>query len=303
MKNKKEKIPAGTKVRVGKGERTFDIINVIIMLLICFVCIYPIWYVVVNSFNDAKDAMSGGIYWWPRVFSTSSYARVFAESGLLQSFKVTIFKTVIGTVVSVLFTSMVAYALSKQNLIGRNIYMAIGTITMFFGGGLIPTFILYKQLGLYDNFLVFIIPAMFSFYNMLIFVSFFRGLPPSLEESARIDGAGDFTVFFKIVLPLSKPVLATIALFNGVYQWNDYFAGVMYTQSKNLEPIQTYLYRIIATAQSSQMASAAQTVSATTTSTSIKLATMVITTVPIMCVYPFLQKYFVKGMMIGAVKE
>lgn len=303
MKKKNVEEFSGPKVKAGKGEKTFNVINTIFMIFICFLCIYPIWYVLVNSFNDAKDAMTGGIYWWPRVFSTGSYQRVFAESGLLQSFKITVLKTVIGTVVSVLFTAIVGYALSKKYLVGRGFYMAIGTITMFFGGGLIPTFILYKSIGLYDNFLVFIIPAMFSFYNMLIMISFFRELPPSLEESARIDGAGDFTVFFKIVLPLSKPVLATIALFNGVYQWNDYFAGVMYTQTKALEPIQTYLYRIIATAQSSQMASAAVNVATTTTSTSIKLATMVITTVPIMCVYPFLQKYFVKGMMIGAVKE
>lgn len=303
MKKKNVEEFSGPKVKAGKGEKAFSLINTIFMIFICFVCIYPIWYVLVNSFNDAKDAMTGGIYWWPRVFSTGSYERVFAESGLLQSFKITVLKTIIGTVVSVLFTAIVGYALSKKYLVGRGFYMAIGTITMFFGGGLIPTFILYKSIGLYDNFLVFIIPAMFSFYNMLIMISFFRELPPSLEESARIDGAGDFTVFFKIVLPLSKPVLATIALFNGVYQWNDYFAGVMYTQTKALEPIQTYLYRIIATAQSSQMASAAVNVATTTTSTSIKLATMVITTVPIMCVYPFLQKYFVKGMMIGAVKE
>ena len=303
MKKKNAEEFSGPKVKSSTGSRIFDGINIVFMIFICFLCIYPIWYVIVNSLNDAKDAMSGGIYWWPRVFSLGSYKRVFAESGLLQSFRVTIMKTLIGTVLSVLFTALVGYALSKKYLIGRGFYMAVGTITMFFGGGLIPTFILYKSLGLYDNFLVFIIPAMFSFYNMLIMISFFRELPPSLEESARIDGAGDFTVFFRIVLPLSKPVLATIALFNGVYQWNDYFAGVMYTQSKSLEPIQTYLYRIIATAQSSQMATTAVNVATTTTSTSIKLATMVITTVPIMCVYPFLQKYFVKGMMIGAVKE
>ncbi|MGN0243326.1 MAG: carbohydrate ABC transporter permease [Lachnospiraceae bacterium] len=293
----------GKHVKLSVGERVFDIFNVILMVAICFLCIYPIWYIVVNSFNDAKDAAYGGIYWWPRVFSLENYRAVFATSGLLQSFKITILKTVIGTTVSVLFTAIVSYSFSKKYLVGRKIYMAIGTITMIFSGGLIPTFILFRSLHLYNNFLVFILPAMFSFYNALIMMSFFRELPPSLEESARIDGAGDFTVFFKIVLPLSKPVIATIALFNGVGQWNDYFSGVMYINERSLEPIQTYLYRIIAESSSNQMVNAAQSVAATTTSTAIKLATMVITTVPIMCVYPFLQKYFVKGMMIGAVKE
>lgn len=296
-----------TKIKRSTGTLIFDSINTVFMIIICFLCIYPIWYVIVNSFNDAKDAMMGGIYWWPRMFSLKNYQAVFEDSSVIQAFKVTFGKTIIGTTINVLFTAMVAYPLSKPNLVGRKFYMAMGTITMFFSGGLIPTFILFKKLSLLNNFLVYIIPSAFNFFNLLIFINFFREIPQSLEESARIDGGNEWKVFTRIILPLSKPVLATIALFAGVGQWNDYFGGLMYmTDRVDLEPIQTYLYRMVAQVSSSQMASsiAASNIKASdSTSTSIKLATMVITTLPICCVYPFLQKYFVKGMMVGAVKE
>jgi putative aldouronate transport system permease protein len=296
-----------SKIKRSTGTFIFDTINMVFMLVICFLCIYPIWYVIVNSFNDAKDAMLGGIYWWPRMFSLENYQAVFEDNSVVQAFKVTIGKTIIGTTINVLFTAMVAYPLSKPNLVGRKFYMLMGTITMFFSGGLIPTFILFKKMSLLNNFLVYIIPAAFNFFNLLIFINFFREIPQSLEESARIDGGNEWKVFTHIILPLSKPVLATIALFAGVGQWNDYFGGLMYmTDRVDLEPIQTYLYRMVAQVQSSQVAgsiSASNITASDTTSTSIKLATMVITTLPICCVYPFLQKYFVKGMMVGAVKE
>ena len=183
--------------------------------------------------------------------------------------------------------------------------MAVGTVTVFVSGGLIPGFLLYKNMGLLNNFWIYILPAAFNFFNLIIFCNFFSEIPGALEESAKIDGANDWTIFGRIILPLSKPVLATIALFAGVGQWNDYFGGLMYmTNRTDLEPVQTYLYRLVAQAQSSQMATAASNiVAADTTSTSIKLAAMVVTTLPICCVYPFLQKYFVAGVMVGAVKE
>lgn len=296
-----------SKIKRSTGTFIFDTVNMIFMLVICFLCIYPIWYVIVNSFNDAKDAMLGGIYWWPRMFSLENYKAVFEDNSVVQAFKVTIGKTIIGTTINVFFTAMVAYPLSKPNLVGRKFYMLMGTITMFFSGGLIPTFILFKKMSLLNNFMVYIIPAAFNFFNLLIFINFFREIPQSLEESARIDGGSEWKVYTRIILPLSKPVLATIALFAGVGQWNDYFGGLMYmTDRVDLEPIQTYLYRMVAQVQSSQVAgsiSASNITASDTTSTSIKLATMVITTLPICCVYPFLQKYFVKGMMVGAVKE
>ncbi|MFC0190072.1 carbohydrate ABC transporter permease [Fictibacillus aquaticus] len=275
------------------------------MLSICAITIYPIWYVIVNSLNDGMDAMKGGsIYWWPREFSLENYKAVFNNQGILTSFGVTVAKTVIGTIIHVFFTAMVAYAISRKDLYGRKLYMMIGIVTMFFSGGLIPYFLLIRDLGLFDNFLVYIIPTMFNFFHLIIFVSFFRELPTSLEEAAKMDGANDFTIFIRVIIPLSMPVIATIALFQGVYQWNDYFAGVIFVNDPSLQPIQTYLYKVVAESSSNQMMmNASGTIATkTVTSQSIKLATMVVTTLPIVLVYPFLQKYFVKGMLIGSVK-
>ncbi len=285
------------------GEIAFDWFNMILMTTICFITLYPIWYILVNSLNEGTDAMLGGIFWWPRKFTLDNYKAVFQNSGVMKAFSVTVLRTIVGTATNVFFTAMVAYPLSKSNLVGRKFYMAMGTITMFFSGGLIPTFLLYKNMNLLDSFWVYIIPGLFNFFNLIIFVNFFREIPSALEESASIDGATDWTTFIKIILPLSKPVLATIALFTGVYHWNDYFAGVIFINNPNLQPIQTFLYRIVAESGSTQMMATASNITRSTTSLSIKLSTMVVTTVPIVCVYPFLQKYFVKGMMVGAVKE
>lgn len=290
--------------RRTKGEAIFDLVNIIIMLIICFLTLYPIWYTLINSFNEGIDAMSGGIYWWPRQFSVENYTSVFSNSGIIKAMLVTISKTGIGTVVHVFFTAMVAYAFSKTELVGRKIYITMGLITLLFSGGLIPSFLLIKQLGFLDKFIVYIVPVMFSFFDALILMSFFKEIPKELEEAAKIDGASDFKIFTKIILKVSLPVIATIALFHGVYQWNDYFTGMIYINNPDLQPIQTYLYRIVAQSSTNQMMSGAPggIIARTTTSQSIKLATMVVTTFPIVCVYPFLQKYFVKGMMIGSVK-
>ncbi|MEK3662844.1 carbohydrate ABC transporter permease [Paenibacillus sp. FSL H8-0261] len=290
--------------RKTKGEALFDIVNNIIMLCICFITLYPIWYVLVNAFNEGTDAMRGGIYWWPRVFSLGNFKAVFDSPGIMQAMWITVAKTVIGTVLHVFFTAMVAYAFSRKGLIGGKFYMFMGTVTLFFAGGLIPSFLLIKDLQLLDNFLVYIIPAMFSFFDLIIFMTFFREIPEGLEEAARIDGANDWSIFLRIVLPVSMPVIATIALFHGVFQWNDYFTGMIYINNTELQPIQTYLFRVVAQSSSTQMMVAAQGSGMTrsVTSQSIKLATMVVTTLPIVFVYPFLQRYFVKGMMIGSIK-
>ncbi|WP_426446909.1 carbohydrate ABC transporter permease [Paenibacillus sp. S-38] len=285
------------------GEAVFDGFNILLMLLVCSITLYPIWYVLVNSFNDGADAMRGGIYFWPRVFSLESYEAVFANSGIMKAMGVTVAKTVIGTAVHVFFTAMVAYAFSRRELVGRRLYMFLGTVTMFFSGGLIPTYLLIRDLGLLDSFWVYIIPAMFNFFDLIIFLAFFREIPAGLEEAAKIDGADDFRIFWGIVLPVSMPVVATIALFHGVYQWNDYFTGMIYINNQELQPIQTYLYRVVAQSSSNQMMAAAPGgITKNVTSQSIKLATMVVTTLPIIFVYPFLQKYFVKGFMIGSIK-
>ncbi|MEC0202320.1 carbohydrate ABC transporter permease [Paenibacillus lautus] len=289
--------------RRTKGEAFFDIFNNFGMLIVCFLTIYPIWYVLVNAFNDGQDAMRGGIYWWPRMFSLENFSAVFQSSGIMTAMGITVAKTVIGVFIHVLFTAMVAYAFSRKGLIGGKFYILLGTITMFFGGGLIPTYLLIKDLNMLDSFLVYIIPFMFSFFDLIIFMTFFREIPDGLEEAAKIDGANDWSIFLRVVLPVSMPVIATIALFHGVFQWNDYFTGVIYINNTDLQPIQTYLYKVVAQSSSNQMmAQVPGGVAKTVTSQSIKMATMVVTTAPIVFVYPFLQRYFVKGMMIGSIK-
>ncbi|WP_191296906.1 carbohydrate ABC transporter permease [Paenibacillus sp. PL91] len=273
------------------------------MLLICFATLYPIWYVLVNAFNEGQDGMRGGIYWWPRIFSFESFDAVFQSTGIMTAMGITVAKTVLGTLIHVFFTAMVAFAFSRKGLIGGKIYILFGTVTLFFGGGLIPTYLLMRDLHLLDNFMVYIIPAMFSFFDLIIFMTFFRDIPDGLEEAAKIDGANDWSIFARIILPVSMPVIATIALFHGVYQWNDYFAGVIYMNNMDLQPVQTYLYRVVAQSSSNQMLAAIPGgIGKSVTTQSIKLATMVVTTLPIVIAYPFLQKYFVKGMMIGSIK-
>ena len=282
----------------------FDVSNYFLMFIILVITIYPFWYIFVVSFNEGGDAARGGIYFWPRVFSLDNYRAVFSNSSLTDAFIVTIAKTVIGTVIHVLFTGIIAYAFTCKDLIFKKFYMIFGTITMFFGGGLIPTYLLIKNIHLRNSFWVYIIPVAFSFWDMIIMLSFFKTLPEELSESARIDGAGDLRIFWSVIIPLSAPIIATIALFSGVAQWNDFFTGVMYISNSKLLPIQTVLYKIIAESQASAMLATLPNNIADRkiTSDSIKLATMVVSTVPIMCIYPFLQKYFVKGMLIGSVK-
>jgi putative aldouronate transport system permease protein len=293
------KVPKSKKI---KENRVFNIFNIIFMSLFALVIIFPIWDIVVASFSNPDSLAKPGIRVWPEEFSLESYKLVFQDATIWNAFLISILKTVVGVITHVLFTAMVAYGMSKKDLFGRNMYTAIGIGTMFFSGGMIPTYLLMKSLGLLDSFWVYIIPSLFSYYDMIILMNFFREIPDSLEESAKIDGAGAWTIFLKIILPLSTPVLATIALFNGVYQWNDYMTAKLYISNEALYPIQMKLYEIIVQTQAQTMQTATSVV-IPTSSESIQLATIVIATVPIVLVYPFLQKYFIKGMMIGAVKE
>ncbi|WP_438348420.1 carbohydrate ABC transporter permease [Paenibacillus sp. FA6] len=281
----------------------FDVCNTVLMLAVCFLTLYPMWFVFINSLNAPQHAILGTVNWFPKAISFDSYNVVFNDKTLMNGFYITTMRTVIGTVVHVLFTAIVAYGMSKTNLIGRKVYMKIALITMLFSGGLIPSFILMTKLGLYDSFWVFIIPAMYTFFNMVIFMSFFRTIPDSLEESAKVDGASDYGVLFRIVLPNSMAVIATIALFSAVYHWNDYYQGVIYIYSQDKMPMQTLLYKIIAENSMSFMQQQAMAqFGAKLPGNSIKFASMMVATLPILVFYPFIQRYLVKGVMIGAIK-
>ncbi len=281
----------------------FDVGNILLMLAVCFLTLYPMWFVLINSLNAPQQALLGTVNWWPKAFSLDSYSVVFNDKQMMNGFLITTLRTVVGTAAHVLFTAIIAYGISRPALIGRKVYMKIALITMLFSGGLIPTFILMTKLGLYDNLLVFIIPAMYSFFNMVIFMSFFRTIPDSLEESAKVDGASDYGVLFRIVLPNSMAVIATISLFSAVYHWNDYYQGIIYIHSPDKLPLQTILYKVIAENSMSFMQQQAMAqFGAKLPGNSIKFASMMVATLPILMVYPFIQRFLVKGVMIGAIK-
>lgn len=290
-------------MRLEKSEKIFNICNVVFMVCFMAVIIFPLINIVALSFNDGYDAMKGGIYLFPRQFTLANYTTILQDSTIYQAFGVTIAKTVTGVLAHLVVTGFAAYAMSKSYLMGRKWFIGMGIITMFFSGGMIPTFLVVKSLGLLNSFWVYIIPAMFSFYDMIIFMNFFRNLPDAIEESAKIDGANVFQIFFKIIVPLSVPVFATIALFHGVFQWNDFFVAKLYVTDKYLYPIQYYLYQLLTSVGAANSAKAGVYISKAFTTQSLQQATMIVTTLPIIVVYPFLQKYFISGMLLGGVKE
>ncbi|TVQ28750.1 MAG: carbohydrate ABC transporter permease [Spirochaetaceae bacterium] len=276
------------------------------MIAVIFVTLFPFWYAVVGSFNHGADYMRGGVTFWPRRFTTANYQVVLRERQIVDAYRITILRTAIGTTAHIVFTGVFAYGFSRPYLRGRKAYATIGLITLFFSGGLIPIYLLYRSLGLLNNFLVYVVPGMFNFWNVLIFQTFFREIPISINESAKMDGANEYTIFFRLIMPVSKPVFAAIALFVAVWHWNSFFDAMVFTTSRSLQPLQLYLMRIIRTREAAaNVASRAAEMMATqfeVNSTTIQLATIVVTALPIILLYPFLQKYFVKGLLIGSIK-
>lgn len=262
----------------------------------------PVWNIIISSFASTSALSEGGFVFWPDELSLDNYRSVFQDTGLWHSMLISVLKTAVGIATHTLFCAVFAYPLSKRYLKGRKLYSAMGIVTMFFSGGMIPTYLLMKSLGLLDTFWVYIIPMLFSYYDVVILMNFFRQIPPSLEESSRIDGASEWRTFFSIILPLSKPALATIALFNGVYQWNDFMTTKLYINDEALYPLQMRLYNMIVQAQASSEMGVGQLV-LDTSSRGMRLATIMITIAPILILYPFVQRYFVSGTMMGAVKE
>lgn len=297
-------------VKLTLGDKVMATVIYTFLTLLAFVTFYPFWNSLVISFNSGQDTMLGGLTFWPREFTLANYELVFKDKRLINAFIVSVLRTIVGTFLSVMATSILAYGLSKKELIGRKFFMIFCLITMFFSGGLIPTFLLVRSLGLMDSFWVMIIPTLISVWNMIIFRTFFQQLPAGLEESAKIDGCGYWSTFFRIVLPLSGPVIATLALFTAVFHWNDWFFPTIYISSENLIPIQTLLQKVlkantVSQAMSQVDAGAAAHMSKlnTVTGKSLSMAIMMVATLPIVMVYPFVQKYFVKGVLIGSLKE
>lgn len=297
--------------RTSFGDKVMVTFIYIFLIILGFVTFYPFWNSAVISFNAGLDTALGGVTFWPREFTLGNYEIVFKDKRLINGFIVSVLRTVVGTVLAIFCTAIFAYGMSKKGLIGKKFYMVVCIVTMYFSGGLIPYFLVIRSLGMMDSFWVMVVPGLISVWNMIIFRTFFLSLPDGLEESAKMDGCNNWGVFFRIVLPLSGPVIATLGLFTAVYHWNDWFTPSIFINDIDLLPIQTKLQQILKTnimrEQMSQMSSAAQAAMSrmknNITTKSLTMATMMVATVPIMLVYPFVQRYFVKGVLIGSLKE
>ncbi|WP_445259915.1 carbohydrate ABC transporter permease [Paenibacillus sp. FSL R7-0189] len=280
-----------------------DILITAILLIIVFITLYPFYYILIITFNSGSDSNLGGMYLWPREFTLGNYIYFIEDPKWVNAFLVSILRTIVGTVLAVFFTSMVAYGLAKRDLMFRKTYFFIVVVAMNFSGGLIAFYIVLKSLGLINTFGVYVIPSMLNLFFLLIAISFFREIPDELGESARIDGASELRIFISIVVPVSMPLMATMSLFIGSGQWNSWLDSAYFVQNENLR---TLTYRMMQVINQSMVptgdAAAASMSRAKVTPFSIQATAMVVSIIPILGVYPFLQKYFVSGMMLGSVK-
>ena len=289
----------------NKKTRVFYGINYVLVTLVVITMLFPLLNIIAMSFSSERAIMANEVSVFPVEFTTNTYVQVVKRTQIFRAMKNTIVLTVVGTVINMFMTVCGAYALSKQRLAGRNVILMMITFTMLFNAGLIPNFILVKNLGLMNTYWAIWLPGAISTYNMIVMKTFFSGIPASLEESAYIDGANDLRILVSIILPLSLPALATITLFYAVGHWNAYFSLILYVNSSNKKALQQILRDLINASGASdqlQMADSTDAVMQPIATESIKAVAIIIATLPIMCVYPFLQKYFTKGVMIGAIK-
>ena len=291
------------KIRTSTGEKIFTVFNYTFITVLCLVMLYPFWHVVMQSFSSMEETLKGGMFLYPKGFNIDTYKSVFNNPQVFTGFGTSFMVTIVGTVLGTLLTAMTAYPLSKARLRGGKVMMVLVLFTMIFAAGMIPSFLLVQGLGLLDNRLALILPALVSAYNCIIMKNFFLSIPESLEESARIDGANDIRIFFSIIVPLSKATIATIALFMAVAYWNDYYSTVLYIRSSDKWALQAVLRNMLTNTQQAMAQAGVNVINTSNTnSETIKAGTIVISTVPILVVYPFVQKYFVTGVMIGGVK-
>lgn len=292
---------------VSWSDRVFDLVVYIAITVVTIVTLYPFLNVLAISFNDSTDSIKGGITIYPRVFTFKNYETIFAYSGLMTGPKISILRTVIGTILGLVSASMLAFTLSRVDFQARKFVSTFLALTMYVSGGLIPGYILIKDLHMIGTFSVYVLPGLVSAFNVFVIRSFIDGLPYALQESAKLDGANDFTIYWRVILPLTKPALATIALFLAVGQWNSWLDTYLYNGSKDaLTTLQFELMKVIqsTTTNADNFRGRNMTeVMAQISPESVKMAITIVVTVPILIVYPFLQRYFVKGMTLGSVKS
>jgi putative aldouronate transport system permease protein len=296
---KKTKISGSTLID------TFWSVVIYIFLGVCvFTTVYPFWHILMYSVSDSHASMSGGLFFVPRNFSLLGYQMIFRTRQIFIAYGNTIAKTIVGTVLSIIISSLTAYPLSIRRFKGRNFFSGMIFFTMLFSGGIIPTFLVIRNLHLLDTFWVYVIPGMMSAYNMFILRNYFASIPASLEESAMLDGANPFQTLFLIILPLSTAALAAVAMFYGVGNWNSYMDGVLYVNNQRLQLLQVYLRQMIGAAGAKGALSAADNLSAASrlTEETMKMVVISVAVLPVLFVYPFLQKYYTKGVMVGSIK-
>jgi len=290
------------------GDVVFEIFNYLLMIILAVITLYPFLHVLAVSLNDPYDTVKGGITIFPRKFTLVNYTETLNYPQIPWAVMITVLRTVIGTAIGVLSTAMVAYVINRKDFIARRPVAIMFIITMYVGGGLIPDYMLVRGLGLMNNFLVYILPGLISPFNVIVIKSYMEGIPPDLEESAMIDGANDFLIFWRIILPLCAPVIATISLFIAVGHWNSWFDTYLYCSSEpKLTTLQYELQKILSNATASSQVDYYSNLDPNRTMKvtphSLRMAMTIIVTLPILLVYPFVQRYFIHGMTIGAVKS
>mgnify|MGYP001623747330 CR=1 FL=1 len=277
-----------------------DWVIYIFLALFAVITFYLLWYVIIGAFSNGQMYASGGVFLIPKGFTFANFEVIFQDSEFWTSFRNTVFRTAVGIVAELLFTALVAYAMTSKHLRCKKAYYWIFIFTMFFSGGIVPMYLLFRILGLYDTFWVYILPSIFSVYNMIIISNFYKGIPESLYEAAELDGAGELRIWALIYMPLSKPVLATVALWIAVDHWNSYMGTMLYTQAGEWTiTLQYYLKQLINEASG---VSSGSEYSDLVTAKTISYAGIIVALIPIMCVYPFIQKHFTKGIMVGSLK-
>lgn len=302
MKEVKQK---KSKAQKSVPDKIFVVLNTLFMIAFVVITLYPVLNTLAISLNDGTDALRGGIYLLPRKFTMKNYATVLQKNNLLTGAYITVLRTILGTVTALFANAILAFIVSRKRFLFKRSLSLFWVITMYVNGGMIPVFLLYKNLGLTNSFWVYVIPGMVSAFNMLVIRTYMAGIPDSLEESAQLDGAGYMTIFLKIISPLCKPVYATVALFVAVGQWNSWFDAMLYNRmSPEFTTLQYELMKLLSSVTNQgSSAEAMKNAIGSVTPTSVRAAATILTMLPIICLYPFLQRYFVTGLTIGGVKE
>lgn len=290
------------RIRRSRGEEVFNVFNILFMIFLMLICVYPFWYVIMGSFSRPSLILGhkGGLL-WPLGFSLTAYETVFANKAIWMGYYNTIIYVVGGTIINIILTVMGAYYLSRRFAPCKKFVMILIMFTMYFSGGMIPGFLNIRNLGLLDTRWAILLPGAVSTFNLIIMRTAFASIDTSMEESAMLDGAGHWTIMFRIMLPLAKATIAVLVLYYGVAHWNSWFSAMLYLDNEKLKPLQLVLREILIINTDSG-AAGGEDADSELLSETIKYATILVATVPILCLYPFLQKYFVKGMMVGAIK-